>query len=390
MKTARIECLDGLRGLAALWVLLGHASLLSGWRIPLIHSPDLAVDLFMMLSGFLMAYHYMERRAREPWQAAATWTTFWTRRFFRIAPLYYLLLIAALLAGPSLGAARDVIAGAVPGTGTVDARYFDQSWQNLALHLSFVFGFSPAYGFRTALPDWSIGLEMAFYAAFPFLMLLVARFGFITMAIGVALLCHLLSAVFPGYFTSFQEPSMLALKLPIFLAGMLVAASLPEIGWRRLLLLAVAAVICLTPVRGAPAFGLAPEIRLLCLAILAILADCHRLPQWAGLHRIAPALSTLLGGRIATFLGDSSYGVYLLHLLVMLPVMQAIIMLQHPLSAPVLFFGTVAVVVPVVYLVAWLLHIAVERPGVQLGRRLLGAMRARAEMKKARVKSEFA
>lgn len=377
MKTARIDCLDGLRGLAALWVLLGHASLLSGFRIPLIHSPDLAVDLFMMLSGFLMAYHYIERRAREPWEAPRSWMTFWTRRFFRIAPLYYLLLVAALLAGPALGMARNIIGEVVPGTGTVDARYFDQSWQNLLMHVSFVFGFSPAYHFRTALPDWSIGLEMAFYAAFPFLMLLVARFGFMATAIGGALLCHLLSIAFPGYFQSFQEPAMLALKLPIFLAGMLVAASLTATRWRRLSLLALAAVICLTPVVGAPAFGIAPVIRLLCLGALAILADCHRLPRRGGMHRVAPALSSLLGGRIATFLGDSSYGVYLLHLLVMLPVMQGVITLLHPTSHAMFFAATVIITLPLVYAIGWLLHLTVERPGIQLGRRILGAARGR-------------
>jgi peptidoglycan/LPS O-acetylase OafA/YrhL len=375
MKTARIDCLDGLRGLAAMWVVLGHASLLSGFKIPLIHAPDLAVDLFMMLSGFLMAYHYIERRAREPWQAPRTWMTFWTRRFFRIAPLYYLLLMAALLAGPALGTARNIIAEVVPGTGTVDARYFDQSWQNLLMHVSFVFGFSPAYHFRTALPDWSIGLEMAFYAAFPFLMLLVRRFGFMATAIAGALVCHFLSLLFPAYFQSFQEPAMLALKLPIFLAGMLVAASLSASGWRRLALLALAVLICLTPVVGAPAFGLAPIIRLLCLGALAVLADCHRLPQKAGLHRLAPALSGLLGGRIATFLGDSSYGVYLLHLLVMLPVMQGIIIWLHPASPALLFVETVAITMPLVYAVAWLLHLTIERPGIQLGRRLLGSAR---------------
>jgi len=377
MKTARIDCLDGLRGLAAMWVLFGHASLLSGFKIPLIHSPDLAVDLFMMLSGFLMAYHYIERRAREPWQAPRTWMIFWTRRFFRIAPLYYLLLMAALLAGPALGTARNIIAELVPGTGTVDARYFDQSWQNLLMHVSFAFGFSPAYHFRTALPDWSIGLEMAFYAAFPFLMLLVARFGFMATAIVAALACHFLSLLFPVYFQSFQEPAMLALKLPIFLAGMLVAASLSAAGGRRLLLLALAVVICLTPVLGAPAFGLAPVIRLLCLAALALFADCHRLPQRAGLHRLAPALSKLLGGRIATFLGDSSYGVYLLHLLVMLPVMQGVIIWLHPGSPAMLFVETVVITVPIVYAAAWLLHLTVERPGIQLGRRLLGTARRR-------------
>lgn len=376
MKTARIECLDGLRGLAALWVLLGHASLLSGWKIPILHSPDLAVDLFMMLSGFLMAFHYQERQQREPWHAPSTWATFWTRRFFRIAPLYYLLLLAALILGPELGAARDVIASAGHGTSTVGDRYTDQSWHNIITHFTFVFGFSPYYGFRTALPDWSIGLEMAFYAAFPFLMILVARLGFVVTAIGGTLACYLLSVVFSSYFNAFSEPSMLAFKLPIFLSGMLIAASLRTTGRQRMMLLCIGAVTCLAPIHGVASYGIAPVIRLLSLASLAVLADCHRMPRIAGLHRIAPMMSVMLGGRVATFLGDTSYGVYLLHLLVMLPVLQGIILL-HPFSAPVLFLMTVAIVVPVAYGGAWVLHVWIERPGVQLGRRLLATLRAK-------------
>ncbi len=30
------------------------------------------VDLFIMISGFLMVFHYVQRRAREPWQAPST------------------------------------------------------------------------------------------------------------------------------------------------------------------------------------------------------------------------------------------------------------------------------------------------------------------------------
>lgn len=41
----RIECLDGLRGLAALWVLVGHCMLLTGFMVPILSKPDLGVDL---------------------------------------------------------------------------------------------------------------------------------------------------------------------------------------------------------------------------------------------------------------------------------------------------------------------------------------------------------
>lgn len=152
-RSNHIKCLDGLRGLAALWVLVGHALLLAGWRLPLVSRPDLAVDLFILLSGFLMVLHYELRETREPWYSPATWRTFWVRRFFRIAPLYYLLLVAALLAGPMVGHARESLALIVPGTGTAPARYYDQSFWNVVTHVTFVFGQIPYFSYRTALPD---------------------------------------------------------------------------------------------------------------------------------------------------------------------------------------------------------------------------------------------
>jgi peptidoglycan/LPS O-acetylase OafA/YrhL len=139
------------------------------------------------------------------------------------------------------------------------------------------------------------------------------------------------------------------------------------------MLLCLGAVICAAPIQGAETYGLPRLIRFLSLASLAVLADCHRMPRIAALDRIVPMISSLLGGRLATFLGDTSYGVYLLHLLVMLPVMQVVT--QHPLSSSMLFLTTVVIVIPIVYLLAWLLHLWIERPGIHLGRQVLKAMR---------------
>ncbi|RUW43706.1 acyltransferase, partial [Mesorhizobium sp. M1A.F.Ca.ET.072.01.1.1] len=102
MTRSRVECLDGLRALAAMWVLVGHCLLLTGWRVPILGEPDLGVDLFIMLSGFLMVFHYQLRQDNEPWQRPETWLKFWTRRYFRIAPLFYVMLFLALALGPYL------------------------------------------------------------------------------------------------------------------------------------------------------------------------------------------------------------------------------------------------------------------------------------------------
>jgi len=54
---AHIGVLDGLRGFAAFWVLLSHVSILAGMpAVPVLSWGGSAVDLFMMISGFLMTH----------------------------------------------------------------------------------------------------------------------------------------------------------------------------------------------------------------------------------------------------------------------------------------------------------------------------------------------
>ena len=43
--------LEGLRGLASLWVVLGHICILTRFQIPILSDPAIGVDLFILLSG---------------------------------------------------------------------------------------------------------------------------------------------------------------------------------------------------------------------------------------------------------------------------------------------------------------------------------------------------
>jgi hypothetical protein len=99
MKTAH---LNFFRGVAALWVLSYHCVIWSGAAAsnPL---PDakLAVDVFMVLSGFLMAHTVTLHETAEPMERAANWVRFYARRFFRLAPVYYLALAGVFLIEPA-------------------------------------------------------------------------------------------------------------------------------------------------------------------------------------------------------------------------------------------------------------------------------------------------
>ncbi|MGE0829924.1 MAG: acyltransferase family protein, partial [Hyphomonadaceae bacterium] len=90
MEKERFLALDGLRGIAAVAVLLRHFGSAAGpVRLP---ESYLAVDLFFLLSGFVLAHAY-EQRLR----AGMSFWDFLKARFIRLYPLYFL--------GTAIGAA---------------------------------------------------------------------------------------------------------------------------------------------------------------------------------------------------------------------------------------------------------------------------------------------
>ncbi|HUD49991.1 acyltransferase [Parvibaculum sp.] len=364
-----INCLDGLRGIAALWVLVGHAMLLSGWFFPLVSRPGLAVDLFILLSGFLMLFHYELREKAEPWDKSSTWAIFWTRRFFRIAPLYYPLLALALIAGPWIGDARADIAAIMQGTATPPARYADRGLDNIVAHLTFVFGQMPHYAFRTALPDWSIGLEMSFYAAFPFIMLLVKRFTLPLTALALAALSIAILKLLPEYVAAFEQPAFLPMKLNVFLAGMLIAGARTRPDRLCLFMVALAILLSMGPIRTEPVEHITRA------AMAAGFAFLVHGPRFLGVSGAAKWTDDFLGRAVFRRLGDLSYGVYLIHLLVLIPAVAQLA--GTGLRGFPLFLASAALTVATAYPVAWLGFAFIEQPGIALGKRLLRRSRTR-------------
>ena len=96
MEKQRFLGLDGLRGICAITVMLGHCELLFRPGVVVCHS-YLAVDMFFMLSGFVISASY-DRRFEEGLSTRA----FLGARLRRLAPVYWggmvLCTVAALLA----------------------------------------------------------------------------------------------------------------------------------------------------------------------------------------------------------------------------------------------------------------------------------------------------
>lgn len=356
------------RALAAFWVLLEHCMVWGGWYGLPIPPAKIGVDLFMIISGFLMAANAAARDAVEPLSVRRNRIRFWLRRFFRIAPAYYLSLAVAALAGSHfLGGYAELQKlnpSQWPAGGVYDPARFGYGAGNLLLHASFLFGLHPAASFSTFLPDWSLSLEMQFYAAFPLLYLAMRRFGVARTALVAGVPVFVLGVGISSL-VFYYEPSLLFFKLNYFLAGMVLHHVLAGgAGRRGRTVLAAAAFALVTLDYRYGANLAAPPALLLSMLVLGRLETSGGTPG---------PLARVLNSRVVRFASDTSYGVYLFHGFFISASGWLISRNAYLLSLPppqrvvfMLVFVTV-----LAYPLAHAVYRLVELPGIRAGKRVM-------------------
>ncbi len=178
--SAEIRPLTGLRGVSAVYVMIFHYTIglpFSNPATTFIAHGYLAVDLFFVLSGFVMALQY-SRLFAEGW-STVNFLRFLGRRIARIYPLYAILMVcAAILAACGLLESSNAVP--LPMV-FVSNLFMVQSW-GLAWSLD--------------APSWSISAEWAAYLLFPLLLwpclarnLAVPALLLCTCALALLLLC---------------------------------------------------------------------------------------------------------------------------------------------------------------------------------------------------------
>lgn len=154
--------LDGLRGIAVLLIIFGHYVLSSryfAFTVPqpigmLLHSFWSGVDIFFVLSGFLIGGILIDNR-----RAGNFLRVFYLRRALRILPVALATIAFAYLALPAMGVYRPL----------------DQQVPPLA-YLLFINNFWTAHGvayYPPLFPLWSLAIEEQFYLVAPAFFLFV-------------------------------------------------------------------------------------------------------------------------------------------------------------------------------------------------------------------------
>ncbi|MEC5387216.1 acyltransferase [Uliginosibacterium sp. H3] len=157
----QIDSLTSLRGIAAWWVVVFHfrdymwgpGSSWSSWA----SYGYLAVDLFFVMSGFVIQLRYAEMFERLSF---ASCLDFMVIRLARIYPLHLFMCVVYLI--------NPLAIHFFSQSGDISMRY-DPLQYVLGLFLVQAWGLLPDYGWN--VPSWSISVEFAAYLMFPLLCL---------------------------------------------------------------------------------------------------------------------------------------------------------------------------------------------------------------------------
>jgi peptidoglycan/LPS O-acetylase OafA/YrhL len=363
--------LDALRGLAALAVVVVHSvqNFDAGGLTPLFGLGAAGVQLFYIVSAYSLCLSFDQRRRNEPHPLR----NYLLRRFFRIAPLFWLAMVLYLLRPyvlPAFAAPVDV---------------HPPTWQLQPWHVLATFLFVNGWHYQSInfiVPGgWSVAVESNFYLLVPFLFAYARTLSRALALVGVtlvlAVVCRFVlyrivggagvtevGEAF-GIFAGLWLPA----QLPVFALGLVMFHLVPRASlsararWSARMLQPLAlgafalALLWWAPARWSSYLPISFQAGLLLLA-------CSWLVAWFPMRwAVNP---------VTQFLGKVSYSLYLLHFLALHGVLWASRTWLEPamghapsfwLAFPcVLLLGTA---------LAWLGYRWVEVPGQALGRRLI-------------------
>ncbi len=335
----RLVGLDGIRGLAALYVVINHVFLRAFPGYPADHAPfwagwfiygRFAVVVFIVLSGFSLALS----PARRGWRLDGV-AAFAVRRARRILPAYWAALAFSL--------AVAWLLFPQPGHGVPDAR---SVLVNGLLVQNVVGAHSPNAAF------WSMAVEAQLYLLFPLLLLVVRRWSAVAMLATVTLVVAGLGIFGPHIsrldtFVIQSPPDLAALFAVGILTAGIVGASAARRSWPWGWLALGAAVPVLATIWWQGSVWTLDHLFWVDLALGPTIA-CLLAALATG--RPASLLRVLDAGPVRS-LGSSSYSLYLTHAPIVVIVYDGIVAGRVHQGVPA-FVVSLALVLPLTIMFA--------------------------------------
>ncbi|HEX5144511.1 MAG TPA: acyltransferase [Mycobacterium sp.] len=358
--TGRVDSLTGIRAVAALLVVATHAAYTTGKYthgfVGLLYSRlEIGVPIFFALSGYLLFRPWVKAAMASPagGAAAPSLRRYAWHRVRRIMPAY----VATVLAAYVIYHFRT--AGPNPGHNFVGLL------RNLTLTQIYTDNYMFSYLHQGLTQMWSLAVEAAFYVVLPLLawLLLVVgcrrRWDPARLLVGLAVLALVSPAWLVLVHTTHWLPDGARLWLPTylmwFLGGMLLtvlqAMRVRCYGFVALPIAVICFFIVSTPIGGEPTTSPRELYEaLIKTAFYTVIAALAIAPLALGNRGW---YARMLGSRPMVWLGEISYEIFLVHLVVMEIAMTEVLRKPVYTGSPLaLFVVTLVLTIPV----AWLLH----------------------------------
>jgi peptidoglycan/LPS O-acetylase OafA/YrhL len=305
MQAQELQSLTPLRGIAAIWVICFHYGVVYFAFHPeqfswVFNKGYLAVDMFFMLSGFILSHVYWEVFASAKMPRAREYWSFIGARIARLYPLHLFNLGLFLVATLSFSFS-EYLSG-----GTFDAIPLHGAHSITAL-LANIFMLQGLKESELAwnYPAWSISIEFMAYFLFPLALPQIARTGggkrWFLGGLAYLSLC-LFSYLANGDFNQWNGPITLMRCLPEFTVGALIYASFRESSWPKWLKQDYSVVIILCVILMLLHVA-APDLIIVSafpVVILSVVMNAGR-------------ISLILNSAPLVWLGEISYSLYLAH-----------------------------------------------------------------------------
>ena len=360
----RIDCLDSIRGLAALSVLLGHISGAFEWPANFAHLRNVpvlnmlfdgrsAVTMFFVLSGFVLAHPYLAPQNPEHPPRSLFIPTFYLRRVTRIWIPWFAAFIISLGAQHFFFSAPST----TPGPTTWSQEFWHENMTPANFLRQCLFSLNDAR--QQLLPqDWSLRVELKGSFLIPVFLFLVRR-----SPIGLALVGAIFLTIFPTghYYISFIL-GVVASKL-----FWKYSSRLRFLSFRMKCFFLVGGILMYESRLFAGYFwdvvGVVDKIvwsiaSLGCVLVLAASLSSRR-------------IETNLNAPVAALLGRISYSVYLLQFIVILVILPWFVHLLNEIgltSAVWLYPLTLVLGVGITAVVSIGMYKTVEVPSIHFGR----------------------
>jgi peptidoglycan/LPS O-acetylase OafA/YrhL len=360
-NSKRIAELDGIRGVALLMVLIYH---LINNTILITYKPSFfevalrkstfftwsALDLFFVLSGYLIAKILIENRGSKRF-----FYVFYFRRIIRIMPLFYLLLVCYII---------------LKQTGIQDPEGFLFAnelplWSYFSYIQNYMMAFSDTYGSRIITPTWSLGIDEQFYLFLPFIIYFFKKKWIPFIVIPLIIAAPIFRASTDLYYMKILpfQMRMDGLFVGVLLAYLVCEKDLVNRIKGKSKIIFAAVVLLLGFIFFLTYFRkigvLDHSLFNIVFALLILSAISFRNSIYC----------KILSSKFLQFFGFVSYGTYLFHQFIS-GILHAVILNQQPRLENMMDVWVTLITVVLSLFVGYVLHVKIEKPLINIGHRL--------------------